>query len=129
MLPYNLWTDMGMGNDKTWGSNNAKLLGVNIERGLTFNEHMLNICSTANRKLTIPSRMFIYLTFEKYKILLRSYFESQVKYCPLVWMFHGRQINNRINFLYERALRMIYDDSTSSFVSLLVKDNSFFAYD
>ena len=34
-----------------------------------------------------------------------------------------------VNFLHERALRMIYDDSISSFVSLLGRDNSFFVHD
>ena len=44
-------------------------------------------------------------------------------------MFHRRQNNNRINFLHERASRMIYDDSTSSFVSLLERDNLFSVHD
>ena len=44
-------------------------------------------------------------------------------------MYHGRQINNRINCLHERALTMIYDDSTSSFVSRLERDNSFSVHD
>ena len=52
-------------NYKIWESNNVKLLGVNIDRNLKFNGHMLNICSKANIKLTILSRMFKYLTFEK----------------------------------------------------------------
>ena len=117
-----LWTDIG--NDKIWESNNVKLLGVNIDRDLKFNWHMLNICSKANRKLTILNRVSKYLTSEKKRSLARSYFESQFKYCPLVWMFHGRQINNRIIFLHKKALKTIYDDSTSSFESLLEKDNS-----
>ena len=82
-----------------------------------------NICSKTNRKLTVLDRMFKYLTFEKKRILVRSYVGSQFKYYPLVWMFHGKQINNRINCLHERALRIIYDDSTSSFVSLLERDS------
>ena len=89
--------------DKIWELNNVKLLGVNIDRDLKFNGHMLNICSKANRKLTILSRMFKYLTFEKKRFLVRSYLESQYKYCPLVWMFHGRKINNRLNYSHERA--------------------------
>ena len=44
-------------------------------------------------------------------------------------MFHRRQNNNRIKCLHERALRMIYDDSTSSLVSLLERDNSFSVHD
>ena len=44
-------------------------------------------------------------------------------------MFHGRHINNKINHLHERALRMIYEDSTSSFDTLLEKDMSFSVHD
>ena len=43
-------------------------------------------------------------------------------------MFHGRQVN-KINRLHERALRMIYEDSTSSFDTLLEKDMSFSVHD
>ena len=50
-----LWIDIG--NDEIWESSNVKLLGVNIDRDLKFNEHMLNICSKANKKLTILIRM------------------------------------------------------------------------
>ena len=59
---------------------------------------------------------------EKKRVLIKAYFESQFKYCPLVWMFHGRQVNNKINCRHERALRMIYEDSTSPFDTLLEKD-------
>ena len=33
-------------------------------------------------------------------------------------------MNNKINILHERALRIAYKDHTSSFVSLLEKDRS-----
>ena len=82
-----LWTDIG--NDKLWESNNVKLLRVNMDRDLKFNGHMLDICSKANRKLTILSRMLKYLTFEEKCFLVRSYFESQLSYCRLMRMFHG----------------------------------------
>ena len=39
-------------------------------------------------------------------------------------MFHSREINNKINNLHERALRITYKDTESSFEELLVKDNS-----
>ena len=39
-------------------------------------------------------------------------------------MFHSRGLNNKINFLHERALRMTYGDRSSSFEDLLKKDNS-----
>ena len=39
-------------------------------------------------------------------------------------MFHSRILNNRINNIHERALRLTYKDNQSSFKELLEKDNS-----
>ena len=49
--------------------------------------------------------------------------ESQFNYCPLIWMLHSRTLNNKINRLHERALRIVY--YKSSFSTLLEKDGSF----
>ena len=40
-------------------------------------------------------------------------------------MFHSRSLNNRIDKTHEKALRLVYNDSYSSFVELLEKDSSF----
>ena len=40
-------------------------------------------------------------------------------------MFHGWQINDKINKLYEKALRIVYNDTVTSFENLLIKDKSF----
>ena len=40
-------------------------------------------------------------------------------------MFHSRALNNRINRLHERALRLVYKDPHLTFEELLRKDNSF----
>ena len=42
----------------------------------------------------------------------------------VVWMFHNRKLNARINRLHERALRVVYRDFDSSFEELLRKDSS-----
>ena len=39
-------------------------------------------------------------------------------------MFHSRKLNNKINRLHERCLRLIYGDRGSSYKELLDKDNS-----
>ena len=43
-------------------------------------------------------------------------------------MFHSRSLNNKINYLHERALRITYGDRSSSFENLLKKDNSVFIH-
>ena len=61
---------------------------------------------------------------KKKKVLLKTFFESQFSYCPLLWMFCSRKLNNKINRLHERALRIAYADYVSSFEELLIKDGS-----
>ena len=39
-------------------------------------------------------------------------------------MFHNRSLNNKINRLYERYLRIIYNDKNTNFEELLNNDNS-----
>ena len=53
------------------------------------------------------------------------FMESQFKYCALVWMFHSRYTNKKINRLHERAPRIIYDGGVSTFEELLDKNKSF----
>ena len=83
-----LWANVG--NDRIWELKYVKLLGINVDRSLKFGFHVLKVCSKANRKSTILSRMLKFLTFKKRRVLFKAYFESQFKYCPLVWMFHGK---------------------------------------
>ena len=40
-------------------------------------------------------------------------------------MFHGRRISDKINKLHERALRIVYNHTVTSFENLLIKDKSF----
>ena len=55
---------------------------------------------------------------------MKSFIDSQFAYSPLVWMFHDRGLNNKINALHERTLRVVYKDDISTFEELLEKDNS-----
>ena len=50
-------------------------------------------------------------------------YESIYKFpiCMFVWMFCSRNSNNRINHMNERALRIVYNDHSSTFEDLLVK--------
>ena len=64
------------------------------------------------------------MNLSKRQILMNSFFNSQFNYCPLVWMFHSRSVNNKINRLHERVLRIVYNDFKSSFKNLLEKDGT-----
>ena len=55
---------------------------------------------------------------------MNVFFNSQFNYCPLIWMCHSHENNNKINRLHERCLIIIYNDKRSSFNALLEKDGS-----
>ena len=65
------------------------------------------------------------MSFKQRRILLKTFIESQFRCCPLIWMFHIRSVNNKINHLHERSLRIVCKDNYSSCVDLLAKDKSF----
>ena len=57
------------------------------------------------------------------RLVMNTFIFSQFGYCPLVWMFHSRELNNRINNTHKRALRIVYRDYKSTFKQLLKKQN------
>ena len=106
-------------------SKSVKLLGINMDNKLDFNIHVSNICKKVSLKLHALPRISHFLGTDKLRILMKSFIESQFRYCPLIWMSHSRTLNNRINRLHERALRLVYRDSKLSFEELLEMDESF----
>ena len=64
------------------------------------------------------------MTFDQRRLILNSFIRSHFPNCPIVWMFHSRNLNERINHIHKRALRIVYKDSKSSFQELLIEDDS-----
>ena len=106
-------------------SNVEKLLGFIIifDRKLNFKKHLLTVCNKASQKLHALVMASMYMPKEKTKIVMRAFVISQFSYCPLIWMFHGKGANSKINHIHERALRIAYQDFTSSFAERLINDN------
>ena len=65
------------------------------------------------------------MSLDKGKMLLKVSIEFQFSYCPLIWMFHSRTLNNEIIRLHEKALRIVHSDFKASFDKFLEKDGFF----
>ena len=91
---------------------------------MKFDDHINSLCKKACQKFNAIARLAPYMNVEKRKIIMKAFIESQLGYCPLVWMFHSWGINNKINRIDERSLRITYNNKSSSFQDLLDKDNS-----
>ena len=103
---------------------NEVLLGITIDSNLSFNKHISNLRKNASAKLNALSRISGYMNLPKRRIIMKSFITSQFGYCLLIWMFHSRKLNNKINSIHERALKATYNDRESSFDKLLKRDNT-----
>ena len=116
--PELLWIQVG--EQIIWESALEKLLGVTIDKSLSFKKHVEIICNNASAKVTALSRLINIVSKEKKKTLMDAFIESQFSYCPMIWMFcYSRRLNTRINHIHERGLRIVYQDYSSSFAELL----------
>ena len=102
-----------------------KLLGITLDSELTFKKHITDICSKVSQRIHVLSRITRYMSLNKRMLLVKPFVESQFNYCPLIWMFHSRRLNNKINNVHEKALRSVYSDYNPTFQELLDKDASF----
>ena len=113
-----------IGNHLIENSKQQKLLGVLLDNNLKFEKHVNNLCTKASQKLSALCRVSSFMSTGQKRIIMKAFINSQFGYCPLVWMNHNRKINNRINRIHERALRVVYNDDNATFEQLLEKDNA-----
>ena len=101
------------------------LLGITTDNLLTFNEHVDNLCRTANYKLHALRRIKRYLSLEKAKLLCNAFINSQFNYAPLVWMFCRKKQYLKIQKIHHKALKVVYN-SNKNYDELLRDNNEVF---
>ena len=110
-----------IGEAQIKNSSSERLLGVTIDAKLSFEKHIKQISAKARAKLKALARI---ANIKKKKVLMKPFFMAQFSYCPLIWMFNSRKLNNKIIKLYEICLQIAYCDNTSCFEELLETHNS-----
>ena len=91
-------------NEIIKASKTVKLFGIKMDNRLKFDDHVSNICNKLSSKLHALALTANVICKDKLRIILKSFIESQFSYCQLIWMFHSRRTNNRINRLHEGHL-------------------------
>ena len=98
-----------LNNAMCWECDKVKLLGIDIDSNLrSTTMSLLFVLKRAENLLLYDVyqtslRILSILNFQQKRVLMKSFINSQFNYCPLVWMFHSRYLNNKINKLQERA--------------------------
>ena len=113
-----------LNNNKITLSNEENLLGIFLDSKLNFESHTGSLCRKTSQKINALVRLKNYLTSDQRKLLLNSVIKSQFIYCPLICMFTSHYLNNALNNIYERALRLIYNDHEKSFNSIFNRKQS-----
>ena len=75
-------------------NDDVTLLGVVIEKNLTFKRHTDNLVCKARYKLHALRLIRKCLNIEKVKILANAFIGSQFNYAPLIWMFCRKTLKN-----------------------------------
>ena len=106
-------------NEEILNSTEENIFGVYFNNKLNFNNHVKKLCKKASHRLHALARLANIMSMRQRKIIMNAFINSQFSYCPLIWMSHSRTINSLVNNIHERALRIVYKDTTSSFAQLL----------
>ena len=102
----------------------VKLLGVIIDKKLTFVLHITDICRRANNKVKALLRIRKYLDLPKVELLCNSFIISCFNYCPLIWMFCNKSAYKMITSTHRRALTAVQMDFSKSYDELLVQSKA-----
>ena len=79
----NVWAQIG--DEIIWEINKQKLLGLQIDRNLNFNEYMSSLCKKLGKKLSVLARLSNFMSIKQRRVLMKSFVESQFGYRPSIW--------------------------------------------
>ena len=116
--------EVSIANYNIASSNSEEVLGAVIDSEVTFSKHVENLCRKTNQKLRGLARVANFMILKKAPLSCENIWGFfQFNHCPLVWMCHSRKLNNKLNRLQERSLRIVYNDKCSTLISCSKKTN------
>ena len=97
------------GNQVT-SEKSVKLLGINIDNKLSFDEQVSSLCKRASNQLNTIIRLHRYLGYKEIEVLIISLVYANFNYCPLIWDFYSANSVRKIEQIQTRALRIFYNN-------------------
>ena len=79
------------------------------------------ICKNTGQKLHALGRVAKFMDQEKLQTVMNAFIMSKFSDCRLNWKFHDRNVNNKINKINKRALRIAFKYTSSKIEDLLKK--------
>jgi hypothetical protein len=102
----------------------VKLLGVKIDKQLKFDNHVSDLCKKTSRQVNALSRIRNIANEESKNTLYKTFVLSNFNYCATLWHFCSNKSLMKMEKLNKRALRVVFDDYSSSYCELLKMSNN-----
>ena len=99
----------------------VRLLGIQLDDQLNFNEHIGILCKKAGRQLSILARLSKKLSTNAKSIMFHTFLLCHFNYCQAVWHFCSIPDMKKVEKIQHRALRYVCNDFISSYHSLRLK--------
>ena len=96
-------------NHKIECSEYEKLLGIQIDKSLSFVKHIDYVCKNLTSKISLLCKIKQYLPLETRKLYYNAYILPVMDYCLTVWGSTSKYQLDRILRLQKRAARIILD--------------------
>lgn len=112
-----------IGTNEILCEDEVKLLGVNLDFQLNFDSKVTNLCKKAAKQLNISHRLSKFLNESTRLLIFKTFITSNFNYCPLIWHFCSKTNTEKIEKIQFRALRIVFNEFTSSCETLLNKVN------
>ena len=65
------------------------LFEIQIDSDLNFDKHISLVCNKVGKKTNVLNRLVNFISFDKRRVVMKAFIESQFNYCPLMSMFHS----------------------------------------
>ena len=99
----------------------VKLLGMHVDKNLTFEYQINEICKKAARQINALQRLSTYLNTESKMKIFNSFIQSNFQYCSVLYSHCSNKLIKKMEKLQERALRFVFNDFDSPYPQLLDK--------
>ena len=98
---------------------NIKLLGVNIDSQLTFNDHISEICKKVSQRVGVMTRLRNLIPTTAKLQLYKAAVLPYLTYCSIAWHFCRGSDARRVERVQERGLRAVFCDWNANYKQLL----------
>ena len=97
-------------NNEIETTKSVNLLCIEIDNQLSFNQHILKLCSKAAMQLNAICRLAKFMGNKEIIARINNFVYFNFNYCPLVWHFCSCESSQKIEKIQKHCLRLVLDD-------------------